>query len=420
MGCQVDIARVEVITIGDELLSGRVVNTNASFIGEHLMAAGLEPVYQSAVGDSGETILQALSAATGRANIILTTGGLGPTHDDITKKILCKFFKRQLVFHEELLKELQEKYARQGLNMPPINQNQALLPQGAKFLENKIGSALGIVIEEDGRVLIAMPGVPSEMKMMLTEQAIPYLKQRFQPQFIVQRKLRTIGIIESAIFEKTKDIIEDKTPVKIAFLPSFRGVDIGLTVKADSLDQAQKSVDGMQTRFEEKIGKYVFGYDHDELPMVLGRLLKERKATLAVAESCTGGMLGKLLTDVSGSSEYFLGGIIAYSDAIKMKILNVPTIVIERHGAVSSETAKYMAEGVAKLAGSSIGLAITGIAGPGGATPEKPLGLTYISLVTPEGTTAREYHFGENRCRVRLRASYAALDLIRRYLVKIE
>jgi len=415
-----DIARVEVLTIGDELLSGRVINTNASFIGEHLMAAGLEPVYQSAVGDNGDAILQALGVATGRANAILTTGGLGPTHDDITKKLLCKFFKRQLVFHEELLKNLQEKFARQGLTMPPVNQNQALLPQGAKFLENKIGSAPGIVIEEEDRVLIAMPGVPSEMKLMLTDQVIPYLKQKFHAQVIIQRKIRTIGIMESAIFEKTKDIIDEKAAVKIAFLPSFRGVDIGLTTRADDREQAQKSVDGMQARFEERIGKYIFGYDHDQLPMVLGRLLVESSITLAVAESCTGGMLGKLLTDIPGSSEYFLGGIIAYSDAIKIKILNVPSIVIERHGAVSSETAKYMAEGVRKLASSSLGLAITGIAGPGGATPDKPLGLTFIALATAESTQVKEFRYGQDRCRVRLRASYSALDLIRRHLLKIK
>ncbi|MCP4582955.1 MAG: competence/damage-inducible protein A [candidate division Zixibacteria bacterium] len=412
--------RAELITIGDELLYGHVLDTNAAYIGEKIAEAGVDLIYHTTVGDRSELMINAIAQAMNRADIVLTTGGLGPTHDDITKKIVCKYFKRQLVFHEDILKELEKKYSAQGINMPPINQNQALLPQGAKFLENRIGSALGIVIEEHGKTLVAMPGVPTEMRLMVDEQLIPMLKKKTPDQVIIHRKLRTIGIVESAIFEKVKSIVEDKSKIDIAFLPSFRGVDIRLTAKSDDEKKAREAIEVIETRFTEKLGKYIFGFDNDELPDLIGRLLVSRNQTVAVAESCTGGMLGKLFTDIPGSSDYFLGGVIAYSDELKTKILSVPAITIERHGAVSAETAKHMAEGARKLTGASIGISLTGIAGPDGGTEEKPVGLTYIGLATPDGVKAKDFHYGKQRKRNRQRAAFSALDMIRRYLKSIE
>lgn len=415
-----DLIHVELITIGDELLYGQTVDANAVFIGKKLTEAGIELVYHTTVGDQPENLMSAIAQALNRADVVMTTGGLGPTHDDITKKVICKFFKRQLVFHEDILKELEKKYASQGMTMPSINQNQALLPQGARFINNKTGSALGIIIEEGGKMFIAMPGVPDEMKPMVTEHVIPMLKQRVSHQVILHRKLRTIGITESAIFEKVKDIINEKSIVKIAFLPSFKGVDISLTAKSADEGEARKAIEYIQRRFTEKIDKYIFGYDDDELPEIIGKLLLNKNMTLAVAESCTGGLLGKLFTDSPGSSGYFLGGVIAYADEIKIRILNVPSIVIERHGAVSAETAKYMAEGVKNLSDASIGLSITGIAGPSGETLQKPVGLTYVGICTPERTSAREFCYGKDRHRNRLRASYSALEMARRYLLGIK
>ena len=415
-----DLMSAELITVGDELLYGQTIDTNAAFIGEKLSEAGIELDFHTTVGDQPDKLLNAIGQAFNRVDIVLTTGGLGPTHDDITKKVICKFFKRQLVFHEDILKKLEKKYASQGMTMPYINQNQALLPQGAKFIDNKIGSALGIIIEDAGKIFVAIPGVPNEMKIMMTEHVIPILERRGSRRVIVHRRIRTIGITESAIYEKVKSTIDEKSAVRIAFLPGLEGVDVRLTVKSDDKEKAKEAIEDTQNQFIKKIGDYIFGYDDDELPVVTGKLLLDKKMTLAVAESCTGGWLGKLLTDIPGSSAYFWGGVIAYTDEIKIKILSVPAIVIERHGAVSIETAKYMAEGVKNLSGASIGMSITGIAGPSGGSPSKPVGLTYIGISTPEGTSAKEYHYGRDRNRNRMRASCSALDMLRRHLLGME
>ena len=412
--------KAELITIGDELLYGHTIDTNAAFIGEKLAEAGIDLIYHTTVADNDENMLNAIATAMNRVNLIITTGGLGPTHDDITKKVICKYFKRQLVFHEDVLKALQEKYAKMGIVMAPINQNQALLPQGARLLDNPIGSALGIVFEESGKTFIAMPGVPSEMELMATGQLIPLLKEKIGKSVIIHRKLRTIGVPESVIFEKVKDLIDDKSKISIAFLPSPRGVDVRLTIKSDDQNKATAAIDALDSRFRERIGNYIFGYDSDELPQLIGNLLRDSKLTIAVAESCTGGLLGKVFTDIPGSSDYFLGGVIAYSNELKMKLLSVPPITLERHGAVSEETAKFMAEGVRKLTGASLGVSITGIAGPDGGTDDKPIGLAYIGLATPDKTVAVKHYLGPVRERNRLRAAYYALDLIRKQLKGIE
>ncbi len=408
----------ELITIGDELLYGHTLDTNAAFIGMKLAEAGIDLLYHTSVGDQADTILAALGNAMNRVDIILVTGGLGPTHDDITKKTLCKFFKRQLVFHEDVLKDLLKRYSDLGMTMPAVNQNQALLPQGAKFIENKIGSALGMVFEEKDKILIAMPGVPAEMKSMLLESVLPMLKQRGPRTFIVQKTIRTIGIMEAAIFEKVSGLIEENPQIKIAFLPGYKGVDIRFTAKSGSEEKARQAIDDMVGKFQSRIGKYIFGYDDDELPAVIGALLKERKLTLAVAESCTAGLIGKLLTDVPGSSEYFLGGIIAYANKIKTNVLNVPENIINDHGAVSAQTAVAMAKGVRALTDSAIGLSITGIAGPSGGTESKPVGLTYVGLCDSQDTIVEEFRYGTDRERNRLRAAYSALNLVRKRLLK--
>jgi nicotinamide-nucleotide amidase len=412
--------KAELITIGDELLYGHTIDTNAAFLGEKLAEAGIDIIYHTTVADNAEYILNAIAVALNRANMVITTGGLGPTHDDITKKVICKYFKRQLVFHEDVLKELVEKYERIGIKMPPINQNQALLPQGAKFLENKIGSALGIVIEEHGKIFVAMPGVPKEMTLMVTDQLLPMIKEKTGELNIIHRRLRTVGIVESEIFEKVKDLIDEKSSVNIAFLPRARGVDLRLTYRGGDESKGREVVAEMERKFTERIGDYIFGHDDDLLTEAIGKLLKESQKTIAVAESCTGGFLGKILTDIPGSSEYFLGGVTAYSNELKTRLLNVPPITLERHGAVSEETAKHMAEGVKNLAGASIGISITGIAGPAGGSEDKPVGLVYIGLATPESTLAKRFTFGPVRERVRTRAAFYALDIVRRYLKGIQ
>ncbi|NLI15295.1 MAG: competence/damage-inducible protein A [candidate division Zixibacteria bacterium] len=412
--------RAELITIGDELLFGQTIDTNAAFIGEKFAEAGVELAFHTTVGDRADDLIGAIGLAMNRVDFVLTTGGLGPTHDDITKKVLCKFFKRQLVFHEDILKSLEKRYSDLGIAMPPVNQNQALLPQGAKFIENKIGSALGLIFEERDKILIAVPGVPAEMEAMVTDSIVPMLLQKTAGQVIVHRKLRTTGIMESAIFEKVKDIIDEKSPIKVAFLPSYKGVDIRLTVRADNRAKAESALNEMTEKYKERIGKFIFGYDNDELPAIIGYLLNEKKLTLAVAESCTGGLLGKTITDIPGSSAYFKGGIISYANELKINLLSVPPIAIEAHGAVSSETARFMAEGIREKCGADIGVSITGVAGPTGGTPEKPVGLVYIGLASDKNTITKEFRFKSNRATTRVRSTYAALDMIRKHLLEIE
>lgn len=412
--------RAELITIGDELLFGQTIDTNAAFIGEKLAEAGVELAFHTTVGDQADDLIGAIGLAMNRVDFVLTTGGLGPTHDDITKKVLCKFFKRQLVFHEDILKSLEKRYMDLGITMPPINQNQALLPQGAKLIENKVGSALGMMFEERGKILVSVPGVPAEMEAMVTDSIIPMLRQKSGGQIIIHRKIRTIGIMESAIFEKVKDIIDDKPFIKVAFLPSYKGVDIRLTASTDDRARAESTITELTEKYKNRIGKYIFGYDNDELPAIIGFLLNEKRLTLAVAESCTGGLLGKTITDISGSSSYFKGGVISYANEIKIDLLNVPPMAIEAHGAVSSETAKFMAEGVRERCGADIGVAITGVAGPSGGTPEKPVGLVYIGLASEKGTITNEFRFKSNRAATRLRSVYYALDMIRKHLLEIE
>lgn len=412
--------KAELITIGDELIYGHTVDTNAAFIGQRLTEIGVDLAYHTTVADNPKRMLNAISTAINRADVVLTTGGLGPTHDDITKKVICKYYKRQLVFHEDVLAELEKKYAKIGIKMPLINQNQALLPQGASFLDNKIGSALGIVFDERGKLFVAMPGVPKEMKLMVTDELIPLLKKRIGDEVIYHRRLNTVGIIESEIFEKVKDLIEEKSSITIAFLPAAKGVTLRLTCSGNDIETAKQKIDKLEQSFNERIGEYIYGYDDQTLPEVIGEMLVASQNTLAIAESCTGGYLGKILTDIPGSSRYFLGGVISYANALKAEILSVPDTTLEQYGAVSEQTAIAMAEGVRKITGADYGISITGIAGPTGDTPDKPVGLTYIGLVNKDSSFAKKFYFGPVRERNRERAAHYALDILRRHIKGIK
>ncbi len=388
--------------------------------------AGARVIWRTTVGDDVDIITEAFARAMARADLVITTGGLGPTSDDLTKKAICKYFKRQLIFHDNILKKIEDRFKARGLVMPAVNQSQALLPQGAEFIDNERGSAVGIVFEENGRLFISTPGVPSEMMPMIEGWVAAAIRKRADGQTTIHRTLRTVGIIESAIYEKISELIDTKSSgpsegkISTAFLPSWRGVDIRLTITTKNKEDGQKQINTLESKILERIGKYVYGYDGESLAEVVGLMLKEKNLTLAVAESCTGGLLGKYITDIPGSSDYFVGGVIAYSNGIKMKLLSVPQIILEKYGAVSAECARYMAEGAAQNLSANIGVSITGVAGPTGGTPEKPVGLVYIGLYASGHADAREYRIGPDRERNRERSATAALDLIRRYLKGIE
>jgi nicotinamide-nucleotide amidase len=362
--------------------------------------------------------------------MVITTGGLGPTNDDVTKKAICKYFKRPLIFYDKILKKIEERFKQRGLTMPAINQNQALLPQAAEFIDNPVGSAMGIAIEEDDKLFVATPGVPSEMESMIEGWVTDAIRKRAGEIVTIHRKIRTVGIIESVLYEKIAELIDPRIQtgraersaadekVTIAFLPAWKGVDIRLTIVTKNQDQGRRKIEEMEKKIAERVGKYIYGYDEDSLAEVVGGMLREKHMTMAVAESCTGGLLGKTITDIPGSSDYFAGGVIAYSNELKMKLLSVPQIILEKYGAVSEECAKYMAEGAAQNSGANIGVSITGIAGPSGGTDEKPVGRVYVGLSVAGETVAREFRFGNDRERNRERSAVVALDMVRRYLLE--
>jgi nicotinamide-nucleotide amidase len=403
----------EILTIGDELLRGSRVDTNAAFLARKLDEIGIEVRYKSTAADDMDRLEEAIGLALRRADIIITTGGLGPTDDDITKKAICKVFKRNLIFHENILAELEKRFAARGLKMPSINQNQALLPQGANFLANRTGSALGIVIDEHGKFFCSMPGVPTEMETMTVEELIPQLRERSGDRVLVRHLVRTIGVPESALAEKFRTGLKLPDGVSLAYLPSYGKVDLAIKGTGTVREEVRAAVNQTAATIRALAGEAVFTEDDRELEAVVGDMLVDKGMTLAVAESCTGGLLGGRITGVPGSSRYFRGGVIAYANEVKIDLLRVPKEMLDSVGAVSAETAEAMAAGVRRLTGATIGVAVTGVAGPDGGTADKPVGTVFIGLATERETISKKYLMGGDREIIRERTVLAALDMVR-------
>ena len=410
----------EIITIGDELLLGETTDTNAGYIARKLSGIGLSVQFKSTVGDSVERIEETFRQALKRAQVIITTGGLGPTDDDLTKKVLVKFFKRQLVLNEQLLEEIRERYHRRGLEMSDINEDQALLPNNSTIFKNDIGSAAGIGIIENDYYFISLPGVPTEMRHILDNEVIPFLAKQNFGQAIKITTLRLNGIVESSLAEAISAELEIEPGVKLAYLPSESGVDLRIVATADSKERAENKAQKLVKQIEKKVGRFIYGYDSDRLQSVIGQLLSDNDKSLAVAESCTGGKLGEIITSVSGSSKYFAGGIIAYSNEVKISELGVKKTTLNKYGAVSEQTAIEMALGARKRFSADFALSITGVAGPGGGSDDKPVGLTFIGIATAQKSYAKEFNFGRDRETNRARASYAALELLRKDILDLE
>lgn len=419
--------KAEIITIGDEILYGELVDTNSTFIAEKLTNEGIEVIFATSVGDDIAKIAEAFDTAESRADVIVVTGGLGPTSDDLTKKAIVKAFKRNLVFHEEILKEIEKSFEKRGKSMPKINQNQALIPQGAKPLANLWGVAPGIFIEagapsgEGSTLFFVLPGVPLEMKWMLENEVLPILRSKKSDGSILRKTLKTTGISESALYERIEGVLEPKGDVKIAFLPSYLGVDIRLTMTLKQKTEAEETlpqIEELEKKIREILGTYIYGTGDQTLEEVVGKLLSEKGKTIAVAESCTGGLIGAKFTNVSGSSKYFERGVVTYSNQAKIELLGVPQEIIDRYGAVSEQTAILMAEGVRKLAKTDYGLSSTGIAGPTGGTPEKPVGLVYIGFAWENDSIAQKFQFGGDRITNRELATQAALNMVRLFSIK--
>ena len=410
-----------IITIGDEILIGQTLNTNAAFIGEQLTNIQINLRKSSAIGDKEEDILKEFKECMDENDLVIVTGGLGPTHDDITRKCIVKFFHTELIQNKEVLEDIKNLISKRGRELTKINEDQSLVPKIAKIIRNELGTAPGLWIEKDSKIFVVMPGVPYEMSAMMESHVIPELNKKIgKLEFTEKRQtLLTTGIPESLLYEKLGDINELLKDARLAFLPSQFGVKIRITVKEKSSELANNKLVEIEQKIRNKVGRYIFSKKDETLEQVVARLMAERGLTLAIAESCTGGYISNLLTNISGSSKYFERGIISYSNASKVEILRVNEDTITEYGAVSLEVSRQMAEGVKSTSATDLGLAVTGIMGPTGAGADKPVGLVYIGLCDDKVCTAKKFNFSDDRLLNKQRTAQAALDMIRRYLLGI-
>jgi len=407
----------ELLTIGDEILYGQIVDTNSQWMSVALSNAGIKVIRKTSVGDQEEEILAAFAEAEKRADIVLITGGLGPTSDDITKPCLAKYFNCEVKIHEEALAEVTEFFAQRGRELTEINRQQAALPTCSEKITNAIGTAPGMWFERNGKIFMSMPGVPHEMKLMMTNLVIPKLKETFITPTIYHKVIRTVGIGESFLAEKISGW-EKALPdhVKLAYLPSLGEVKLRLTSFGESIEKLETESNTLVEKLKEVAGPFIFGYGEDPLEVVIGRTLKEKKLNISIAESCTGGYLTHLITSVAGSSDYFLGSIIPYDYQIKMRQLGVKPETLEKYGAVSEPTIMEMANIVRAKFNTDIGVATSGIAGPGGATPDKPVGTVWIAYSDKHQTVTKKLQLSKDRMINIRSASVAVLNLIRQSL----
>lgn len=404
----------ELLTIGDEILYGQIVDTNSQWMGIELSNAGIRVVRKTTVGDVEHEILNAFAEAEKRADIILITGGLGPTNDDLTKPCLVKYFNCELKIHEEALAEVTEFFRSRGRELTEINRQQAALPVCCDKITNALGTAPGMWFSRNKKVFVSMPGVPHEMKRMMTDIIIPRLKKTFQMPVIYHKVIRTAGIGESFLAEKISSW-ERALPkhIKLAYLPSLGEVKLRLTGIGNSFETLETEVTALTKKLIEEAGPFIYGYGDEPLEVAIGKLLSEKKLTLALAESCTGGYVSHLITSVPGSSAYFLGSMIPYANEIKIRQLGVRSETLEQYGAVSEETICEMANLVRTKFNTDVGVATSGIAGPGGATPDKPVGTVWIAYSDKHRTVARKLQLSKERALNIRSASIAALNLIR-------
>ena len=410
----------EIIAIGDELLIGQVVNTNASWLGEQLFNLGIPARYATTVGDDEGAILDAFDRALKRSDVVLVTGGLGPTHDDITRAAACKYFKTDLVEDPIVLAQVASIFRRRGIDLTPSNRAQALVPRGCTVLPNSSGTAPGMRFDRDGKMLCIMPGVPREMKHIFTNEIRPSLVGK-SATGKVARTMNTTGIAESLLFELIGPVPAVEAGLgKLAFLPSLRGVRMRITVERPDQGEADAIAARMEAFIRERAGKFIFGVGDETLEEAVGGLLRHHHRSLALAESCTGGFIAHMITNVSGSSEYFLRGYVTYANSAKTDMLGVPAALIDRHGAVSAEVAEAMAKGARERAGADIAVSTTGVAGPLGGTAEKPVGLVWIAVSDAHRTTSHKYTFSTDRMANKERFASMALELLRRRLLEID
>lgn len=410
---------VEVVTIGDELLLGFTIDTNAAHLARALASIGMHVVRRATVGDAAPQIQQAVREALDRSGAVITTGGLGPTSDDLTKQSIAALFGREMTLDEEHFRWMEERWRKRfDRPLPAANRQQAMIPSGATKLQNNHGSAPGIWLEDDrGRWVAMLPGVPREMRGMLADVLLPRLASRFAAGTVVRsRTLRTVGVAESLLADRIDSMDGGPLGVELAYLPSISGVDLRLTVRNVANGEAEQRLAAAAARLRERVGAWVYGEDDDDLASLVLDACRKRGLTVGVAESCSGGLLGGRLTAIPGSSDVVRGGVIAYHNDLKRDLLGVSEKTLVAHGAVSEETVREMAAGARRASGSRIGLAITGVAGPSGGTPDKPVGTVWIAADVDGDVETRLLRLWGDRGEIRERSAQWTLDLLRKRL----
>ena len=412
--------KVEILSVGTELLLGNIVNLDAQMLSQELSELGLNVYWHTVVGDNPQRAREAVSIAKKRADIIITTGGLGPTCDDLTKNVLAEAFGKELFFHEPSAERIRSYFQRTGRTMSENNLQQAMLPEGCTVLENDWGTAPGCAFEADGCHVIMLPGPPSECRPMFRYRAVPYL-QKLSEGIIVSHTLKLFGIGESAVEQQLRDQMNAMTNPTLAPYAKEGECELRVTAKASTEEEAQALLAPTVQEMKEKFGNLVYGVDIPSLEALVFSLLKEQGLTLGCAESCTGGLIAKRMTDLAGASQVFKGGIISYTNEVKAKLLNVPAKLLEEHGAVSAPVAQAMAEGARKSLGCDIAISSTGVAGPDKDDRGNEVGTMFVAIATPDGSYVRPLTLGTRPMRQRLRTQTAhhAFDLARRYLSKL-
>ncbi len=407
----------EIISVGTELLLGDILNTDAQFLSQELAKLGLSVLHQSTVGDNHDRLLELLAQSAKRSDIIILSGGLGPTPDDITKEVACEFFEKELVLHEESLQRMSAYFTSKGIDMPETNKKQAMLPEDCVVFRNNNGTAPGLAMEKDGKHILLLPGPPRELKPMFFESAVPYLN-KFSDKVIISHNIRTFGIGESAMSEIVTDLLDSSNPTVAPYAKDGEAL-LRVTAMAGNKDEAEKLCTPMIEEIKKRLADFIYGIDVNCIEEAVVPMLIENNLKLATAESCTGGLIGKRITNVSGASKVFDCGIISYSNEIKHRILGVSEEALREYGAVSAEVAKQMAKGALAVSGADIAVSVTGIAGPDSDGTSKPVGLSYIALADRENVWVKELNTSrKDRDYNRFVNSSNALNMVRMYINK--
>lgn len=409
----------EIIAIGSELLTPLFVDTNSIYLTEQLNSIGIPVVMKAVVGDDENYLEHAIRGSLERTPVLITIGGLGPTEDDVTKKVVARVLQRQLVLNDEVLAKIQNRFKSRGVEMPANNARQALVLTGSDILENNHGSAPGLWISTERNHIILLPGPPSELRPMFETSCFPRLEKLAGGMALARSVFRTAGLTESALDARIAPIYTKYKNPETTILAKPGQVEVRLTARGKTAEEAERLLRELGDQIEQSLENHIFARSEQSLEEVVGLYLVMKNATISVAESCTGGLLAERLTSISGSSRYFMSGVVCYSNGSKMELAGIPPLLLEMQGAVSAEVARGLAEGIRQRAGTTIGVGITGIAGPTGGSPEKPVGTVHVAVASPTETEHRRFIFPGDRGRIRWQASQVALDMVRRVLMKM-